>query len=119
MKGYYEGYSYVGYMPNGKKIRFATEKEYVEAYREALAEQARASLFVCKTPSQHGQCLLQKGVIYMKKSTVWINLIGCVILIALLLVCFFIVGFILFFVNEEKKVSKYSGYCMDEVRKSL
>ena len=42
-----------------------------------------------------------------------------IILIALLLVCFFIVGFILFFINEEKKVAKYSGYCMDEVRKSL
>lgn len=42
-----------------------------------------------------------------------------IILIALLLVCLFIVGFILFFINEEKKVSKYSGYCMDEVRKAL
>ena len=34
MKGYYEGYSYVGFMPNGKKMRFATEQEYVEAYKE-------------------------------------------------------------------------------------
>ena len=34
MKGYYEGYSYVGFMPNGKKMRFATEREYVEAWRE-------------------------------------------------------------------------------------
>ena len=42
-----------------------------------------------------------------------------IILIALLLVCLFVVGFILFFVNEEKKVSRYSCYCMDEVRKGL
>ena len=34
MKGYYEGYSYVGFMLNGKKMRFATEQEYVEAYEE-------------------------------------------------------------------------------------
>ena len=34
MKGYYEGYSYVGIMPDGKKMRFATEAEYVEAYKE-------------------------------------------------------------------------------------
>lgn len=34
MKGYYEGYSYVGFMPNGKKMRFATEQEYIEAWRE-------------------------------------------------------------------------------------
>ena len=32
MKGYYEGYSYVGFMPDGKKMRFATEQEYYEAY---------------------------------------------------------------------------------------
>lgn len=30
MKGYYEGYSYVGIMPDGKKMRFATEQEYKE-----------------------------------------------------------------------------------------
>ena len=33
MKGYYEAYSYVLIMPNGKKLRFATEeeaKEYLE-----------------------------------------------------------------------------------------
>ena len=30
MKGYYEGYSYVGYMPDGSKMRFATEQEYKE-----------------------------------------------------------------------------------------
>ena len=41
MKGYYEGYSYVGYMPDGRKMRFATDSEYIEAY----AEEARASLF--------------------------------------------------------------------------
>lgn len=34
MKGYYEGYSYVGFMPDGTKRRFATEQEYVEAYKE-------------------------------------------------------------------------------------
>lgn len=34
MKGWYEGYSYVGIMPNNKKMRFATEEEYVEAYKE-------------------------------------------------------------------------------------
>lgn len=32
MKGYYEGYSYVGFMPDGRKMRFATEQEYYEAY---------------------------------------------------------------------------------------
>ena len=32
MKGYYEGYSYVGIMPDGRKMRFATEQEYYEAY---------------------------------------------------------------------------------------
>ncbi len=34
MKGYYEGSSYVGFMPDGTKRRFATEEEYAEAYRE-------------------------------------------------------------------------------------
>ena len=33
MKGYYEGYSYVGYV-NGKKMRFATEQEYKEYLEE-------------------------------------------------------------------------------------
>lgn len=42
MKGYYEGYSYVGIMPDGRKMRFATDTEY----REAYAEEARPSLFV-------------------------------------------------------------------------
>lgn len=41
MKGYYEGYSYVGFMPDGTKMRFATEQEYKEAY----AEYAQASAF--------------------------------------------------------------------------
>ena len=36
MKGYYESYSYVGFMPDGSWRRFATEKEYVEEYLEAL-----------------------------------------------------------------------------------
>ena len=52
MKGYYEEYSYVGFMPNGKKMRFATDTEY----REAYAEEARPFLFV--SPSQHRQGLL-------------------------------------------------------------
>lgn len=34
MKGYYEGYSYVGFMPDGTKRWFATEQEYKEAYAE-------------------------------------------------------------------------------------
>ena len=42
MKGYYEGYSYVGFMPDGRKMRFATDTEY----REAYAEEARPSLFL-------------------------------------------------------------------------
>ena len=41
MKGYYEGYSYVGFMPDGSKMRFATDREYAEAF----AEEARAFLF--------------------------------------------------------------------------
>lgn len=36
MKGWYEGYSYVGIMPDGQRIRFATEKEYAEAYKERM-----------------------------------------------------------------------------------
>ena len=64
MKGYYEGYSYVGIMPDGRKMRFATDTEY----REAYAEEARPSLFVYELHSseltaihdhpQHGQGLL-------------------------------------------------------------
>ena len=42
MKGYYEGYSYVGIMPDGRKMRFATDTEY----REAYAEEARPFFFV-------------------------------------------------------------------------
>lgn len=38
MKGYYVGYSYIGYMPNGKKMRFATEDEYREMYEERSKE---------------------------------------------------------------------------------
>lgn len=37
MKGWYEGYSYVGIMPDGKKRRFATDTEYREAYAEAAS----------------------------------------------------------------------------------
>ena len=45
MKGYYEAYSYVGFMPDGRKMRFATDEEYFEAY----AEEARAFLFAYRT----------------------------------------------------------------------
>ena len=38
MKGYYEGYSYVGIMPDGSKMRFSTEEEYAEAYEEERSE---------------------------------------------------------------------------------
>lgn len=38
MKGYYEEYSYVGIMPDGRKIRFATEKEYADAYEERMSQ---------------------------------------------------------------------------------
>ena len=34
MKGWYEGYSYCGIMPDGRKQRFATDMEYREAYAE-------------------------------------------------------------------------------------
>ena len=37
MKGYYEGYSYVGFMPDGSERRFATENEYREAFAEEAA----------------------------------------------------------------------------------
>jgi len=37
MKGWYEGYSYAGIMPDGKIRRFATDEEYREAYAEAAA----------------------------------------------------------------------------------
>ena len=37
MKGYYEGYSYVGFMPDGSERRFATENEYREAFAEEVA----------------------------------------------------------------------------------
>ena len=42
-----------------------------------------------------------------------------IVLTTLLLICIVLVGFLFFFINEEKKVVRYSGYCMDEVRKSL
>ena len=37
MKGYYERYSYVGFMHDGSKRRFATEEEYREAWKEEQA----------------------------------------------------------------------------------
>ena len=37
MKGYYEGYSYVGFMPDGSEKRFVTDEEYREAYAEEAA----------------------------------------------------------------------------------
>lgn len=38
MKGYWEGYSYIGFMPDGSKRRFVSDKEYAESYSEALEE---------------------------------------------------------------------------------
>lgn len=35
MKGYWEGYSYVGFMPDGSKRRFVSDEEYREAYLDA------------------------------------------------------------------------------------
>ena len=35
MKGYYEKSSYVGFMPDGTKMRVPTWVEYVEAYLDA------------------------------------------------------------------------------------
>lgn len=32
MKGYWEGYSYVGFMHDGSKRRFVSPEEYREAY---------------------------------------------------------------------------------------
>lgn len=32
MKGYWEGYSYVGFMRDGSKRRFVSPEEYWEAY---------------------------------------------------------------------------------------
>ena len=46
MKGYYTGYSYCGYMPDGRKEYFATDKEYREAYEEEA--KAKASFFLSK-----------------------------------------------------------------------
>ena len=37
MKGWYEGYSYCGIMPDGRLQRFATEAEYIEAYADEAA----------------------------------------------------------------------------------
>ena len=34
MKGYYTESSYVGFMPDGSKRYFVSEKEYIEAYSE-------------------------------------------------------------------------------------
>ena len=41
------------------------------------------------------------------------------ILIILLFICLIVLGFIFFFINEEKKVAKYSTYCMDRIRSEL
>lgn len=41
------------------------------------------------------------------------------ILIILLFICLIVLGFIFFFINEEKKVAKYSAYCMDRIRSEL
>lgn len=49
MKGWYEGYSYVGIMPDGRKIRFATEEEYADAYKTMCVsnEAYRVEAFFC------------------------------------------------------------------------
>lgn len=38
MRGYWERYAYVGFMPDGTKRRFATYEEYREAYQDAMEE---------------------------------------------------------------------------------
>jgi len=38
MKGYWNGYSYVGIMPNGEKRYFVNREEYEEAYRDYFEE---------------------------------------------------------------------------------
>ncbi len=35
MKGYWTAYSYVGQMPDGSWQRFASDKDYEEAYHES------------------------------------------------------------------------------------
>ena len=35
-KGYYVGYAYVGFMPDGSKRYFASDTDYLEAYYGAL-----------------------------------------------------------------------------------
>ena len=34
MRGYYTGYGYMGHMPDGTWLLFATDAEYIEAYNE-------------------------------------------------------------------------------------
>ena len=36
MYGYYTGYSYVGFMPDGSKREFVSYEDYKEAYLDAL-----------------------------------------------------------------------------------
>ena len=38
MRGYWIGYSYVGFMPDGTKGYFVSPTEYKEAYLDALNE---------------------------------------------------------------------------------
>lgn len=38
MRGYYEGYSYVGFMPDGTVRRFVSDADYEEAYYNALED---------------------------------------------------------------------------------
>lgn len=37
MKGYYDGYSYVGFMPDGTWMRFVSEEEYREYLNDDAA----------------------------------------------------------------------------------
>lgn len=47
MKGYYNGFSYVGWMPakngKGRWMFFSSDEEYREAYYEATSEMKKAS----------------------------------------------------------------------------
>ena len=38
-KGYYTNADYFGYLPNGSKQRYVSEKEYVEDFQEILDEE--------------------------------------------------------------------------------
>ena len=46
-KGYYTEYSYCGFMLDGSKRYFATEKEYVDELREEVIEAMRKASIFC------------------------------------------------------------------------